>query len=99
MHEREYFVYILTNRARRTLYTGVTNDLVRRLHEHRNRLVPGFTAKYNVNLLLYYDSFRYINDAIAREKEIKGWRKEKKVNLIRRLNPEFHDLTPLVLGD
>jgi putative endonuclease len=99
MPEREYFVYILTNKAQRTLYTGITRDLTRRLYEHRHKLIQGFTAKYNVDRLLYYESYRYVNDAIAREKEIKGWRREKKLSLVRQFNPELRDLTASVLGE
>lgn len=76
----------------------MTRNLVRRLHQHKHRLLPGFTARYNIDQLLYYESFRYVNDAIGREKEIKGWRKEKKIALIRQFNPGFEDLTRLVLG-
>ena len=97
-HERQYFVYILGNRSKRTLYTGLTRNLVRRMDEHKRRLIPGFTARYNVDQLLYYESYKYVNDAIARENEIKGWRREKKVALIQTFNPELEDLTPGVLG-
>ena len=89
---REYFVYILTNRTR-TLYVGVINDLERRVYEHRNKLVPGFTRKYNVTWLAYFEQTSDIMAAIAREKEIKGWRRSKKVALIESANPEWKDLS------
>lgn len=86
-----YYVYILTNKSN-TLYTGVTNNLERRLQEHADKLVPGFTAKYNLNKLIYLDEFKRIEDAIAAEKKIKGWTRKKKMELIKSINPEFKDL-------
>ena len=77
---RDYFVYILTNLKKNVLYVGVTNDISRRLHEHISGAIPGFTKKYNCKDLIYYEQFDYINNAISREKEIKGWRREKKNN-------------------
>ncbi len=67
-----YYVYILTNRSK-TLYTGVTNDLLRRVHEHKQKLIPGFTQKYNINRLVYYEETSDVTEAIAREKQIQGW--------------------------
>ena len=87
-----YFVYILTNKYNKVLYVGVTNNLIRRVYEHKNKLVSGFTSKYNVNKLVYYESFPSVFDAIKREKEIKGWKREKKVALINSFNPEWKDL-------
>jgi len=87
-----YFVYILTNKYNKVLYVGVTNNLIRRVYEHKNKLVNGFTSKYNVNKLVYYESFPSVFDAIKREKEIKGWKREKKVALINSFNPEWKDL-------
>ena len=75
---RQYFVYIMTNRSR-TLYTGVTNDLERRVDEHRSKLVPGFTSKYNITQLVYWEEYKDVRDAIAREKEIMGWLRGKKM--------------------
>ena len=89
---RQYYVYILTNRVR-TLYVGVTNDLVRRVYEHKHKLVPGFTKKYNVTWLAYYESTSDIRTAIAREKQIKAFRRSKKVELIEALNPRWKDLS------
>ena len=89
---RQYFVYILTNRTRR-LYVGVTNDLERRMYEHKNKLKPGFTSKYNLSWLAYYEHTDDVMSAMEREKEIKGWRRSKKLALIESLNPEWKDLT------
>lgn len=88
---RTYWVYILANQSR-TLYVGVTNDLQRRILEHRERLIPGFTARYNIDRLVHCEPFADIRDAIAREKEIKGWRREKKIWLIERGNSTWQDL-------
>ncbi len=90
--DRQYYVYILTN-AIRTLYVGVTNDLERRMYEHKNKLVTGFTSKYNVTWLAYYEQTSDVESAIAREKEIKGWRRSKKVALIESSNPRWKDLS------
>ena len=92
MQDRYYYVYILTNTTR-TLYVGVTNDLERRMYEHKNKLVPGFTSKYNVTWLAYYEQTSDVESAIAREKEIKGWRRSKKVALIESSNPRWKDLS------
>ena len=87
-----YYVYILTN-STRTLYVGVTNDLVRRVYEHKLKLVPGFTAKYNLTWLVYYAQSPDVTSAIAREKQIKAWRRSKKTALIEALNPTWKDLS------
>jgi putative endonuclease len=84
-------VYILTNRSR-TLYTGVTNNLVRRVYEHKQKLVRGFTEKYNIHQLVFYEETSDVNAAIAREKQIKGWTRAKKIALIESMNPEWRDL-------
>ena len=89
---RYYFVYILTNRSR-TLYIGVTNDLVRRIEQHRSGLVCGFTSKYKLHGLVYFEQFNDVVLAIAREKELKGWRRQKKVDLIETINSEWSDLS------
>ena len=88
-----YFVYILTNANNRVLYTGVTNNLQRRLYEHKNGLVDGFTKTYNVHKLVYFDSTDDVSSAIAREKQIKGWTRAKKTALIEAMNPDWHDLS------
>ena len=87
----EYYVYILTNRSR-TLYTGVTNDLVRRVYEHKNELIEGFTKKYNMKQLVYFEQTPDVYEARAREKQIKGWLRRKKVGLIETDNPRWDDL-------
>ena len=91
MADKNYYVYILTNKSN-TLYTGVTNDLFRRLYEHKNKLIPGFTKKYNIDKLIYYEVFDDPETAIRREKEIKGWTRRKKIKLIKKVNPEFKEL-------
>ncbi|MDR3600288.1 MAG: GIY-YIG nuclease family protein, partial [Desulfosporosinus sp.] len=88
-----YYVYILTNWLNRVLYTGVSNNLERRLYEHKNKSVKGFTEKYNVNKLVYFDSTTDIKAAIAREKQIKGWTRNKKNALIESINPQWNDLS------
>lgn len=93
MPDRTYCVYILASRSR-NLYTGITNSLERRLVEHREGLVPGFTSKYKIFRLVHFEVFRDVRVAIAREKEIKGWRREKKIWLIRKRNPHWDDLAP-----
>ena len=88
-----YFVYMLASRRNGTLYVGVTNDLIRRLGEHKDKTVPGFTRRYGVNLLVWYETFGDINDAIAREKQIKGWNRAWKLRLIEKENSGWNDLT------
>ena|SRR5438105_15960366 len=89
---REYYVYIMTNKSR-TLYVGVTNDLERRVHEHKHKSVPGFTSKYNITKLVWYEAFERIDDAIEAEKRIEGWLRSKKVALIESVNPTWRDLS------
>jgi len=89
---RQYFVYIMTNKSR-TLYVGVTNDLERRVYEHKHKLVPGFTQRYNITQLVYFEQTNDINSAIAREKQIKGWLRRKKIALIESVNPIWRDLS------
>ncbi|MDD2903836.1 MAG: GIY-YIG nuclease family protein [Syntrophales bacterium] len=89
---RQYYVYILTNKSG-TLYVGVTNDLERRMSEHKGSLVPGFTKKYKIDQLMYYEEANDVREAIAREKQIKGWRREKKIALIEADNPTWQDLS------
>jgi len=87
-----YHIYILANKNHTVLYTGVTDDLARRTFEHKKKLLKGFTEKYNVDKLLYFEKFDFIDLAIAREKQIKGYSRAKKVALINKLNPEWKDL-------
>jgi len=87
-----YYVYILTNKTGKTMYVGVTNDLVRRIHEHKSELTAdAFTKRYHVNKLVYYEEYSEVNDAIAREKELKGWTREKKNALVKTKNPSLND--------
>ena len=94
MREPKLFhVYIMSNRPRsHVLYAGITGNLGRRAFQHRNKLIPGFTSRYNLTRLVYYECFAYPDAAIAREKEIKGWRRSKKIRLIESHNPQWHDL-------
>jgi putative endonuclease len=89
---KQYHVYIMTNRSR-TLYTGVTNDLQRRVYEHQHKLVPGFTSKYNITRLVYLEATGDIRAAISREKQIKGWLRARKIALIESANPGWDDLS------
>ncbi|MBQ8741457.1 MAG: GIY-YIG nuclease family protein [Clostridia bacterium] len=93
-----YFVYMLTNKNNTVLYTGVTNNLKRRLYEHQHNLIDGFTKKYNVHKLVYFDYTSDVNSAIAREKQIKGWSRAKKNALINEFNPEWKDLTESIMN-
>ena len=87
-----YYVYILTNAYNEVLYTGVTNDLERRCYEHKHKIVKGFTQKYNVDKLVYFEKFDFINLAISREKQIKGYSRAKKIALINIFNKEWKEL-------
>lgn len=89
---RQYYIYILSNINNSVLYTGVTNNLMKRVYEHKEKLVEGFTKKYNVNKLVYYEVFEDINYAINREKKIKGGSRKKKIDLIRSMNKDWKDL-------
>jgi len=89
---KQYYVYIMTNRSG-TLYVGVTNDLERRVHEHKTRRVEGFTKKYHLTTLVHYEAGVDIREAIAREKQLKGWRRSKKLALIGASNPKWNDLS------
>jgi len=89
---RDYFVYVMTNKSW-TLYVGVTNDIARRVQEHKDKLVKGFTKKYKLSKLVYYELHSDVNDAIKREKEIKGWLRRKKLDLITGQNPNWKDLS------
>jgi len=87
------YVYILANWCNKVLYIGITSNLERRVEEHKNKKYGGFTAKYNVNKLVYYEEYEQVADAIKREKEIKKWRRVKKENLINKINKEWVDLS------
>lgn len=88
---RQYYVYIMASTSH-TLYVGVTNDLVRRAEQHKSKAIKGFTSKYNITKVVYYEVFGNIESAIGREKQIKGWLRSKKKALINKINPEWKDL-------
>ena len=88
-----YFVYILTSKQNTVLYIGVTNNLQRRLYEHRNNLADGFTKKYHVHKLVYFETTSDVRAALEREKQLKGWTRAKKIALIESMNPEWNDLS------
>jgi len=88
-----YYTYILTNKTNTTLYVGVTNSITKRLFEHKFGLLDGFTKKYKLKKLIYLEEYRDIREAIAREKQLKNWHRDWKINLIKKVNPEFNDLS------
>ncbi len=90
---KNYYVYILENWNNKVIYTGVTNNLERRLFEHKNKLIKGFSKKYNVNKLVYFEETNNVESAILREKEIKKWRREKKDRLVESINKTWEDLS------
>jgi putative endonuclease len=90
--DKQYYVYFLSNKLNTVIYVGVTGDLIRRIYEHRNKLAEGFTKEYNVSKLVYYEVFSDIENAIAREKQIKGGSRKKKEDLINKSNPRWDDL-------
>ena len=94
--ERFYWVYILASRIGGTLYIGITNDLVRRVYEHRSDFVPGFTSQHGVHRLVYYEPHNDVESAIRREKRLKKWKRAWKIELIERTNPNWDDLYPLI---
>ncbi|MBN4070668.1 GIY-YIG nuclease family protein [Olleya sp. AH-315-F22] len=89
----QYYLYILTNKKNGTLYIGVSNNLERRMFEHKNKLIEGFTKKYGLDRLVYFETYQYVNDAIKREKNMKKWKRQWKVNLIEKDNPNWNDLS------
>lgn len=89
---KQYYVYIMTNKRNTVLYTGVTGDLIKRVYEHKNNTIEGFTKKYNVNKLVYYEIFKNSASAISREKQIKAGSRDKKIILIESMNPKWKDL-------
>jgi putative endonuclease len=92
------YIYILTNKRNTVLYTGITSNLVKRVYEHRNKTFPGFTKKYNVNKLVYYEVYEDITEAIKREKQIKAGSRKKKIELINGFNPKWRDLYEDIIG-
>ena len=97
MNKKQGYVYIMTNKVNAVLYTGVTSNLVKRIYEHKNKLIPSFTNNYNINKLVYYEVSDSILSAIEREKQIKGKKRVYKENLINNFNPEWIDLYPSIL--
>ena len=95
--DKQYYVYILTNKKYGTLYVGVTNDLKRRIYEHKMKLVDGFTKEYDLHLLVYFETTNSIESAILREKQIKAWKRNWKINKIEAANPDWNDLYPSLL--
>jgi len=91
----EFYVYIMTNISK-TLYIGVTNDLLRRISEHKNGLHKGFTKTYKINILVYYEIYPYVLEAIQREKSLKHWTRKKKLQLIESVNPHWEDLSTII---
>ncbi len=87
-----YFVYILTNYTNTTFYIGVTNNISRRVYEHRNKIVKGFTSTYNLKKLIFYEEYNDINEAIKREKYLKNWKRQWKIDLVKSINPNMEDL-------
>jgi len=96
MKEKSSYVYIMANPTNTVTYIGVTSDLQRRIWEHQTKQAKGFTSKYNITKLVHYECFGDIRYAIEREKELKGWRREKKVALVASMNHDWHDLTALI---
>ena len=90
--EKSYYIYILANKRNGTLYIGVSSNLKKRIYEHKNEIIEGFTKKYKIHLLVYYELFNNINEAIAREKQLKKWNRKWKMELIEKVNPQWKDL-------
>jgi putative endonuclease len=93
----QYYVYLLASRKHGTPYVGITRDLVRRVYEHKHKLVPGFTARYDVTGLVWFETFDDPVNAIPREKELKKWRRDWKIRLIEESNPDWDDLYPMIV--
>jgi putative endonuclease len=93
---KRYWVYILTNRSG-TLYVGMTSNLLQRVHQHREKSAPGFTASYNLDRLVYYEEYADARDAVQRERQLKGWRRARKLALLERVNPSRRDLSDALL--
>ena len=90
--DNQYYVYILASKRNGTLYIGVTSNLIKRIYEHKNNLIEGFTKKYNIHNLIYYEITKGVNSEIAREKQLKRWKRNWKIELIEKNNPEWKDL-------
>ncbi len=98
MNKKQAYIYIMTNKVNTVLYTGVTSNLIKRVYEHKNKVVPSFTCNYNVNKLVYYEAHSSIVEAIKREKQIKGKRRIYKEALINEFNPDWVDLYPSIIS-
>ncbi|MEO0107407.1 MAG: GIY-YIG nuclease family protein [candidate division WOR-3 bacterium] len=96
---KQYYVYVLTNKRNSVLYIGVTDNLARRIYEHKNKLINGFTKKYNLTKLVYYEVTNDVYEAIKREKQLKNWHRDWKINLITQNNKEWKDLSEELLND
>ncbi len=94
---KQYCVYILTNKINTVFYIGVTGNLPNRIYQHKNKLLDGFTKKYNINKLVYFEQTEDVNSALRREKQLKNWRREWKIELINKNNPKWKDLTEILL--
>lgn len=94
----KYFVYILANKMRGTLYIGITNDLIRRVYEHKHEFSPGFTRKYKIKKLVYFETYDYVHTALQREKTLKHWKRNWKIDLIEGLNPDWKDLWETIIA-
>lgn len=92
--EKMYYVYITASKKNGTLYVGMTNNLQRRIHEYKNNMLPGFTSRYNVTKLVYFEKIDTVIEAIAREKQLKNWHRRWKINLVESMNPNWQDLDP-----
>lgn len=95
---KQYYVYIMANDTNTVTYTGVTNTIYRRITEHKDKILKGFTAKYRINKLVYYEVFESIENAILREKQIKSWSRKNKVKLVKTINQDLHDLYVELVG-
>ena len=93
-----YYIYIMSNKPNGVLYVGVTNDLIRRVYEHRNHLFKGFTARYNLEMLVWFEQTDDVNSAIAREKQLKNWHRQWKIDLIAKQNPSWLDMYESIVG-
>lgn len=94
---KQYFVYIMASKKNGTLYIGMTNDLIKRVCQHKNNIVKGFTEKYSIHTLVFYETYRFVKDAINREKRLKRWKRAWKIRLIEQDNPSWVDLYPQLL--
>ena len=99
MPDKNYYVYIMTNFANTTFYIGVTSNLIKRIYEHENKIIRGFTSKYNLKKLVYFEETSDVNSALTREKQLKNWHRDWKINLIKSKNTNFTDLHSTLITD